>query len=139
MNKMKCEKCNKVYNQKNWLYCPFCGSELIDYIEQTKSRKGILISLERAYPEHLILVHGGMFYNAWHESAIALSLMFEYKLNKSTKNGYVSTGFPVFALESMVEKISIFNVNYVIEKNNEIIYEFHNGNSLSEFIHNIKK
>lgn len=139
MNKLKCEKCDKVFSKKDWLYCPFCGSDLIPYIEYTKLQTGILKQLERSYPEHLILYRSGYFYTAWHESAIALSLMFGYKLKKSSKNGYVTTGFPYSSLENKIQQLNEFNIDYVVECKSEILYEHHNGTSLSDFISQYNK
>jgi len=128
---MKCESCDKNV-QSSWSYCPYCGIKLPFY--QNKNHKGILAECERAYPEHLILINSGYYYHGWSQSAIALSLMFNYKLNTSSKNGFVWTGFPSSNLNTKLEQLKEFNVNYICVDHGEIIYEYNDGIQLSNFI-----
>lgn len=90
------------------------------------------------YKNTAILMYGkGKFINAYNDSALLITFLMEYKLNKGLR-----VGFPKSALGKVRTKLEKEKVSYVIldQKNN--VVHHHNMNNLSRFdalIENAKK
>ena len=72
--------------------------------------------LEEQRPDAVILQLTGSFYNAYGDSALALSMVTGYML-KDTKGGGNKCGFPVTAKEKVIERLRETKVNYSFHEN----------------------
>lgn len=68
--------------------------------------------LAEEYPNTLILISRGLFFNAFNESAFVLSELMNYKVNKSSANTY-RAGFPYDSLEKIRNVCVAERVNFI--------------------------
>lgn len=77
-----------------------------------------LVSL---YKETIIIRLRGMFYNAFEESALVLSVITGYKVKRTSSASMSKCGYPSTAFEKVLALLKREHINYVIYEGKEIV------------------
>lgn len=84
--------------------------------------------LKKDYPNYLVLIINGKFYDALYDDGKILHIIQNYKYLRNR------SGFPVNSLNDVTDRLSLYHVNYVVF-NNGVDYKIEfNDNSYSLFL-----
>lgn len=88
-----------------------------------KYRENSLQDLIQKYPDHIIAIRAGCFYNLYYESARMISEFFGYKLYEEQHKNFsrITTVFPEQNLGEIVKELRLRKYKFVIVKDYEII------------------
>lgn len=78
--------------------------------------------LKLKFPDHVILILMGGFYNAFENSAYVLNKCFGYQVANSQYH-MVQAGFPAYQLGNVLDKLEILSISYKVVDRFEIVSE----------------
>lgn len=98
-----------------------------------------LQDLIQKYPDHIIAIRAGCFYNLYYESARIISEIFGYKTYENRHKNFsrIATGFPEENLGVIVDELRLQNLKFVIVNDYEIIDINSEGKGINDNFENI--
>lgn len=104
-----------------------------------KYKRNSLQDLIQNYPDHIIAIRAGCFYNLYYESARIVSEIFGYKTYENRHKNFsrIATGFPEESLGMIVDELRLRNIKFVIVKDYEIIEINSEGEGINDDFENV--
>ena len=78
-------------------------------------------NLKELFPEYVVLLKIGTFYECYNDDANIISYLFQYKI-KILSSGDKNCGFPLVSYNRVISNLESRNINYIsIDKNHNYI------------------
>ena len=76
---------------------------------------------KRSYPEFVLMIKAGNFYEILDKDAVIMNQVLGYKLTRLGDN--VKCGFPISSLEKVIGTLEVKQLNYAVIENRKIVKE----------------
>ena len=87
--------------------------------------------IKEKYPDSVIIIRSGNFYEVLGEEAYLMNNIFGYKVREFSKT--IRSGFPLIGKNKVIEKFNQLQVNYVLSDEENILKSF-NDNNYSRYL-----